>query len=69
METTMSSNRMFILPAQKLLKEEICFSSLREDQAQLWHFRYGHLSFNGFKTLQQKRMMNGLPQFQAPSKV
>ena len=52
MKTTMSSNRMFILPAQKLLKEEICFSSLIKDQAQLWHLRCGHLSFNGLKTLQ-----------------
>ena len=39
------------------------------DQARLWHLRYGHLSFNGLKTLQQKRQVNGLPQFQAPSKV
>ena len=69
MEIAMSSNRMFILPAQKLLKEEICLSSLTEDQAQLWHLRYGHLSFNGLKTLQQKRLVNGLPQFQAPLKV
>ncbi|KAL6316867.1 hypothetical protein AAG906_022585 [Vitis piasezkii] len=69
MEIAMSSNRMFILPAQKLLKEEICLSSLTEDQARLWHLRYGHLSFNGLKTLQQKRLVNGLPQFQAPLKV
>ena len=33
MEIAMSSNRMFILPTQKLLKEEICLSSLTEDQA------------------------------------
>ena len=32
-ETAVSSNKMFILHAQKLLKEEICFSSLTEDQA------------------------------------
>ncbi|RVX23984.1 Retrovirus-related Pol polyprotein from transposon TNT 1-94 [Vitis vinifera] len=69
MEIAMSSNRMFILPAQKLLKEEICLSSFTEDQARLWHLRYGHLSFNDLKTLQQKRLVNGLPQFQAPLKV
>ena len=69
MEIAMSSNRMFILPAQKLLKEEIRLSSLTEDQARLWHLRYRHLSFNGLKTLQQKRLVNGRPQFQAPLKV
>ncbi|WJZ80278.1 hypothetical protein VitviT2T_000212 [Vitis vinifera] len=35
MEIAMSLNRMFILPAHKLLKEEICLSSLTEDQARL----------------------------------
>ena len=69
MVTAMSSNRMFILSTQKILREEKCFSSLIADQARLWHLRYGHLSFNGLKTLQQKRMVNGLPQFQASTKV
>ncbi|XP_075475779.1 uncharacterized protein LOC142511839 [Primulina tabacum] len=69
MVTTMSSNRMFILPTQKILKNDNCFSSLTEDQAQLWHFRYGHLSFNRLKILQQKGMVNGMPQFAAPSKI
>ncbi|RVW97635.1 Retrovirus-related Pol polyprotein from transposon TNT 1-94 [Vitis vinifera] len=40
-----------------------------EDILQLWHCRYGHLSFQGLKTLQQRKMVNGLPQFQPPSKL
>ncbi|RVW91534.1 Retrovirus-related Pol polyprotein from transposon TNT 1-94 [Vitis vinifera] len=40
-----------------------------EDILQLWHCRYGHLSFKGLKTLQQRKMVNGFPQFQPPSKL
>lgn len=69
METSMSSNRMFILHAQSQPREETCFNSLTQEPARLWHCRYGHLSFNSLRTLQQKKMVNGLPQLKAPSKV
>lgn len=38
-----------------------------KDDAWLWHFRFGHLNFNGLRTLHQKKMVNGLPQIAAPS--
>nr|GFC92918.1 retrovirus-related Pol polyprotein from transposon TNT 1-94 [Tanacetum cinerariifolium] len=42
-------------------KKESCFNSSMEDQARLWHRRYGHLSFNGLNLLTQKEMVRGLP--------
>jgi len=46
-----------------------CFNIIIEDIVQLWHCHYGNLSFKGLKTLQQKQMVNGLPQLQPPSKL
>ncbi|CAL9029558.1 unnamed protein product [Prunus brigantina] len=69
METKMSHNRMFAVLARCSPKEQKCFSSLTIDQAQLWHCRYGHLSWNGLKLLQQKQMVEGLPQFIASQRV
>ncbi|XP_042973054.1 uncharacterized protein LOC122304854 [Carya illinoinensis] len=69
MDTKMSSNRMFMLHALSQPISSTCFNTVTEDILQLWHCRYGHLSFQGLKTLQQRNMMNGLPQFQPPSKL
>ncbi|KAJ8632816.1 hypothetical protein MRB53_026152 [Persea americana] len=49
-ETEMTHNRMFVVLAHfPPPREQKCFSSLTTDQATLWHCRYGHLSWNGFK--------------------
>ncbi|CAL2255657.1 unnamed protein product [Prunus armeniaca] len=69
METEMSCNRMFTILARCSPKEQRCFSSMTTDQSQLWHCRYGHLSWNGLKVLQEKKMVKGLPQFKAPVNV
>eukprot|EP00268_Persea_americana_P036380 TRINITY_DN3586_c0_g1_i10.p1 TRINITY_DN3586_c0_g1~~TRINITY_DN3586_c0_g1_i10.p1 ORF type:complete len:412 (-),score=71.57 TRINITY_DN3586_c0_g1_i10:714-1949(-) len=69
MEIAMASNRMFKLFAQIQSKEQVCFNSSSEDNAMLWHNRYGHLSFTGLNLLQQKGMVRGLPNFDAPSKA
>lgn len=69
METKMASNRMFILHAISQPIASTCFNTITEDMVQLWHHRYGHLSFKGLKTLQQKKMVNGLPQFKSPSRL
>ena len=61
METKMTLNRMFILPAISQPIASAYFNAIMEDMVQLWHCRYGHLSFMGLKTLQQKKMVNGLP--------
>ncbi|KAI9194330.1 hypothetical protein LWI28_005134 [Acer negundo] len=47
MQTTMSANRMFIVLAKALPNAPNCFQTTLEDNTQLWHCRYGHLSFKG----------------------
>jgi transposase InsO family protein len=69
METAMTHNRMFTVHARYTPKELKCFSSLITDQTDLWHCRYGHLSWNGLKVLQQKNMVKGLPSFKASQKI
>ena len=62
----MSSNRLFPL---KITSVQSCLVAKVKDSSWLWHFRYGHLSFGGLKTLQQKNMVTGLPQISIPSQV
>jgi hypothetical protein len=67
-QTEMSINRMFILlshtPVSPNTPSERCFYTSSHDLFHLWHRRYGHLSYNGLKTLQHKGMVHGLPQLQ-----
>ena len=58
---------MFPLHTRKRLSN--CFAADVQDSTWLWHLRYGHLSFNGLKTLQQKSMVTGLPQIHCPSQL
>ncbi|GAU29090.1 hypothetical protein TSUD_58560 [Trifolium subterraneum] len=39
-------------------------SIVQMDKNELWHCRYGHLSFKGLNTLVKKHMVQGLPQLQ-----
>ena len=68
-EIKMTHNRMFVVLAHCSPKEQQCFFSFTTDQANLWHCRYGHLSWNGLKVLQQKNMVIGLPQFRASQRM
>jgi hypothetical protein len=61
-ETAMSHNRMFILIAKYESKEQKCFVSLITDQSHLCHCRYGHLGWTSLQVLQQKEMVEGMPQ-------
>ncbi|CAL2257014.1 unnamed protein product [Prunus armeniaca] len=65
----MAANRMFILLARTHSQGQKCFKTITDDQSHLWHRRYGHLSWSGLKILQQKKMVKGLPEFQAHTKV
>ncbi|TQE03722.1 hypothetical protein C1H46_010696 [Malus baccata] len=69
LETEMTRNRMFALIAHCPLKEQKCLTMTTSDQATLWHCRYGHLSWNGLKVLQQKNMVEGLPKLTVCQKV
>lgn len=66
-QVKMTANRMFPLH----IKHDVhsCFSAKVKDPTWLWHFRYGHLNFNGLKTLHVKEMVIGLPQINCPSQV
>lgn len=66
-QVKMTANRMFPLYLHHTAHS--CFAANFKDIAWLWHFRYGHLSFGGLKTLQQKNMVVGLPQFEQPSQL
>jgi hypothetical protein len=69
-ETAMTHNRLFtVIGHCKSTQDQAYFSTINTDQATLWHHRYGHLSWNGIKTLQQKKMVNGLPPFKATQQV
>ncbi|BBG92824.1 ADP glucose pyrophosphorylase large subunit 1, partial [Prunus dulcis] len=48
-----------------MLQPERCLHTSSQDLSSLWHRRYGHLSHKGLRTLQNKKMVHGLPQFQA----
>ena len=62
----MSLNRLFPL---KIISVQSCLAAKVKDSSWLWRFRYGHLSFGGLKTIQQKNMVAGLPQISIPSQV
>jgi hypothetical protein len=69
MQTDMSGNRMFFLLAGMISKESTCFKTESENESYLWHFRYGHLSYKGLRTLFYKKMVNGLPSVKIPKKL
>ncbi|GMI84330.1 hypothetical protein HRI_002102300 [Hibiscus trionum] len=69
MDTKMSSNQMFRLHAVTHLVMQTCFNATTEERTQMWHCRYGHLSYKGLKTLQEKSMVSGLPELKSPSKL
>ncbi|KAJ8748026.1 hypothetical protein K2173_010186 [Erythroxylum novogranatense] len=49
----MNSNKLFALKIENI---QSCLMTKLKDPSWLWHFRYGHLSFAGLRTLQQKNM-------------
>lgn len=63
-QTSMTSNRMFVLlPNVQPTKEtkEVCLQTTTQNLAHLWHRKYGHLSYESLQTLQNKEMVRGLP--------
>nr|GMD95646.1 Retrovirus-related Pol polyprotein from transposon TNT 1-94 [Ipomoea batatas] len=66
MDMKMAPNRMFKLHV--VTAPSTCFSTITEAKAQLWHCRYGHLSYNGLKTLQQKDMSKAYRLYDPSSK-
>lgn len=69
MQITMLANRMFMVLAIMDMKESTYFQTTCKNDNQLWHRRFGHLSFKGLMTLHYKKMVKDLPLLQAPTKV
>lgn len=66
-QVTMTTNRMFPLHIQHAI--QTCYIMKMSDISWLWHMRYGHLNFNGLKTLQQRSLVTGLPHITCPTRV
>jgi len=62
MSTQMSTNRMFIISAPVIVPE--CLKIEKCEDAKIWHYRYGHLSWKGLKILKKKDMVRDLPELQ-----
>jgi transposase InsO family protein len=50
---------MFKLNLQRI--EEKCLKINKEDEAWLWHMRFGHLGYSGLRDLVKKQSVEGLP--------
>ena len=63
-QSNMSTNRMFALFSKNETNMAMmCLQTDSQDKFMLWHQRYGHLVYSGLKTLKNKEMVNGLPDF------
>ncbi|CAA7024669.1 unnamed protein product [Microthlaspi erraticum] len=63
MESKMTTNRLFKIVATKNPKNAAskCLQVATTDEFQLWHRRYGHLNYNGLRTLKYQNMVKGIP--------
>ena len=68
-QTEITTNQMFVFLADSLSSKPACLYNSTQDLAHLWHYRYGHLSYKGLRTLRFKNMVHGIPQFKSPSTV
>ena len=50
-QTTMSTNQMFMLFARIVLKTSNCFQTTLKVNTHLWHYTYGHLNYRSLRTL------------------
>ena len=61
MNSSMFTNRLFVLLASIKTTEHAFFNTVNEEESCLWHCRLGHLNFKGLRTLYYKKMVKGLP--------
>nr|KYP40819.1 Retrovirus-related Pol polyprotein from transposon TNT 1-94 [Cajanus cajan] len=69
MTSYMANNRMFPIKAKPVITEAACIQTSNVDSTEMWHKRYGHLSYGGLKLLNQKAMVKGLPELKEMDKV
>jgi len=57
---------MFMLTATMVSTKTTCFQAILDQNSQLWHNRFGHLSYDGLKILVSKQLVNGLSSITTP---
>ncbi|PNX74620.1 putative LRR receptor-like protein kinase, partial [Trifolium pratense] len=58
--TAMTTNKMYIINAPVITPN--CLQMTKDEETDLWHKRYAHLSLKGLKVLTGKNMVKGLPE-------
>ncbi|KAI3713826.1 hypothetical protein L1987_72412 [Smallanthus sonchifolius] len=66
--SNMTRNRMFLVNATMVTRDSICYKMEEEDVDQLWHRRLGHVNNKSLRTMQFRRMVEGLPRIAEASK-
>lgn len=67
MTTKISSIWMLVVFAPVILP--LCMNVTTDNVTQLWHCKYGHLSFKGLDTLITKDMLKGIPNSKSQDKT
>ncbi|WVZ88500.1 hypothetical protein U9M48_035017 [Paspalum notatum var. saurae] len=62
-----SINRMYLLNLS--IVQPVCLAVMKEDEAWLWHARFGHLSFEALARMSRERMVRGLPRIEHVSEL
>jgi len=62
MSTQMSTNKMFVISTPVIIPERLKMEKCED--AKIWHYRYGHLSWKGLKILMKENMVRDLPELQ-----
>ncbi|CAJ2635107.1 unnamed protein product [Trifolium pratense] len=58
--TAMTANRIYIINASMMIPK--CLQMTKDEETNLWHKRYAHLTLKGLKVLTGKNMVKGLPE-------
>ncbi|KAJ0653431.1 putative RNA-directed DNA polymerase [Helianthus annuus] len=56
-----AKNNMFVLDASRIDHSQFHAHVCKNDEAHLWHLRYGHFHSQGLKSLSEKNMVYGIP--------
>lgn len=67
LQSYMTTNKMFVLLAEVVSSS--CLQATVDDVTNLWHQRYGHLSYNNLQLLSANQMVEGLPRMKGGSKI
>lgn len=69
MESMMTTNRMFLVTTSILISTSTCFKVNVDNLGEIWHKRFGHLSYKNLALLHNKKLVRGFPKLNASSKI